>query len=132
MKKCFDLDLAFFFPRMYSEGFLFILWGYGTFRVVGVGIVVARLRRWPGVSHGRHGVWEHVGRWIRLVGIVRHVSRGRGGEWWLSEVPRACLVRLAAWPGIVLRARHRESCTASETVGFRGPVRGIACVCVSG
>ena len=61
---------------MYSEGFLFILWGYGTFRVVGVGIVVGRVRRWLGVSHGRHGVPDAHGR--------------LGARWAMDSVGRYC------------------------------------------
>ena len=42
------------------------------------------------------------------------------------------MVRPSAWPGIVFRGRRRGSCAAHEAAGFRGPVREIACVGVSG
>ena len=43
------------------------------------------------------------------------------------------MVRPVTWPGIVLRrGRHRESYAVDEAAGFRGPMRKIACMCVSG
>ena len=66
-------------------------------------------------------------RAFRVAG-VRNCARSVRFAWpasvWCDVVRR--------WAGIVLRGRRRESCAAAETIGFCGPVRDIACVCVSG
>ena len=70
---------------------------------------------------------------VAIGGAARELSRDRRGDSWQAWG----MVRPAAWPGIVLRGRRRESCTAGDTAGSRGPVREIAnrvrvCVCVGG